>query len=463
MNVSVVALIAAILAGAMVWLFGRSSQRATEVRLDERTKETDRLRQQLTEADRARMEAGRAFDLKSEQLQADLTRALEESSRLAAEIDGERKAACEKLALLLDAETKLREAFKALSAEALNANNQSFLELAKTKLETHQETADSAFEARKQAITVLVKPIEDSLKKVEERLGDVEKERVDAYAELRAHVEQMGRSQQQLQLETANLVRALRTPHVRGQWGEIQLRRVVEMAGMVEQCDFAEQESTATDQGSIRPDLIVKLPGGKSIVVDSKAPLSAYIDAAEALDDTARTALMSQHAKQVRIHIEALASKGYWNQFPSAPDFVVMFLPGESFFSAACQYDPSLIEFAVSQHVIPASPTTLITLLKTVQFGWRQERIAESAQHISALGRELYDRLRVLGEHFERCGNGLRNAVDHYNKAVGSLESRVLVSARKFRELGSGSTDDIDALDVIDVNPKKLQADDWQT
>lgn len=458
----VIVLVAA--GGALVaWLVARSNHRATETRLDERSKECERLRQQLVSAERSRADVAASNDQRLQQIHKELTAALEDCSRLTAELEAERTGAAEKLALLQDAEVKLREAFKALSAEALSANNQSFLDLAKTKLEQHQESADGALEARQLAIAVLVKPIEDSLKKVDERLAGVEKERVDAYAELRTHVETMARGQQQLQAETSNLVRALRTPHVRGQWGEIQLRRVVEMAGMVEQCDFVEQESTSTDQGTIRPDLVIRLPGGKAIVVDSKAPLSAYIDAMEATDDPTKEAFLLQHAKQVRSHIESLAGKGYWNQFPSAPDFVVMFLPGESFFSAACQCDPGLIDFAVSQHVIPASPTTLITLLKTVQFGWRQERIAESAQQISTLGRELYDRLRVLGEHMERCGRGLQGAVEHYNKAVGSLESRVLVSARKFRELGSGSTDDISVIEAIDISPKKLQADDWQT
>lgn len=371
---------------------------------------------------------------------------------LEAELAAERRRAEDQAALVVSAEARFREAFSALSADALKANNQQFLDLASAHLGKYQESASAGLKAREQAIEALVKPIEDGLKRVDERIGVVEKDRTGAYAELRAHVEEMAKSQQLLRSETQNLVRALRTPHVRGAWGEIQLRRVVEMAGMVEHCDFAEQASTDDADGKrLRPDLIVRLPGGKSIVVDSKAPLSAYLEAAETQDEPARVALLDQHARQVRKHIGDLAGKSYWSQFPDAPDFVVMFLPGESFFSAACQSDPTLIDFAVDQSVIPASPTTLITLLRTVQFGWRQERIAESAEEVRALGQELYDRLRVLAGHLQKIGNGLTSATSAYNEAVGSFETRALVSARKFTELGAGQGKEIPEIEVVEV------------
>ena len=380
-----------------------------------------------------------------------------ERVRLETALDAERQRARDQEALVAAADARLRETFAALSSDALQANNQQFLDLATAHLGRFQEQAAGGLEAREQAIQALVKPLEESLKRVDERIGVVEKDRLSSYAALTAHVEEMGRSQQQLRLETQNLVKALRTPHVRGAWGEIQLRRVVEMAGMVEHCDFSEQASTTTDDGGrLRPDLIVRLPGGKRIVVDSKAPLSAYLEAAEAPDEAQRDALLVQHARQVRTHIDQLAGKSYWSQFPDAPDFVVMFLPGESFFSAACQVDPGLIDHAVDRSVIPASPTTLITLLRTVQFGWRQERVAESAEQVRKLGQELYDRLRVLAGHLQRVGNGLTSASSAYNEAVGSFEGRALVSARKFTELGAGQGKDIPELGPVETGVRQL-------
>jgi DNA recombination protein RmuC len=380
---------------------------------------------------------------------------------LKATLDAERKAAAAQVGLLQTAEARLREAFAALSADALKSNNQQFLDLATSSLSRFQQGAAQDLEAREKAVAALVRPLEDGLRRMDEKLGAVEKDRTSAYADLRAHLEQMAVNQVNLQAETRHLVGALRTPHVRGSWGEIQLKRVVEIAGMQDHCDFECQVSVdgEEDGSRLRPDMVIRLPGGKSIVVDSKAPLDAYLQAMEASDDGARDQFMQAHVRQVRTHITQLSAKGYWKQFPDAPDFVVMFLPGESFFSAACQRDPSLIATAVEADVIPASPTTLITLLRTVAFGWRQERLAESAAEISALGQDLHDRLRVFSGHLADCGKGLERAVAAYNGAIGSFESRVMVSARRFRELGAGTGGEVELLEGVTTRPREVTGD----
>jgi DNA recombination protein RmuC len=371
----------------------------------------------------------------------------------------ERKANDDKLAILNQMTQELRDSFQALSAEALKSNNQAFLHLAQSTLEKFQSEAKGDLELRQQAVENLVAPIGESLKKVDEQIRQMESVRDRAYGDLTTQVRSLISTQEKLQTETGNLVKALRSPHVRGRWGEIQLRRVVEIAGMLPYCDFVEQETVTTSNGRLRPDLVVKLPGGKNVVVDAKTPLLAYLDAMASTDEDFRRQKFAEHANQVRTHMLQLSSKLYQEQFEPTPEFVVMFLPGETFFSAALEQDPALIERGVSQKVIPASPTTLIALLKAVAYGWNQEKLARNAREISTLGKELHDRLRLLGAHIDNVGKGLDRAVESYNKAVGSLESRVMVSARKFVELGAPVTDEIAELSPIETTTRNLTLD----
>ncbi|MFL6714655.1 MAG: DNA recombination protein RmuC [Sulfurifustis sp.] len=374
----------------------------------------------------------------------------------------ERKNAQEKLALLHEAQATLSDAFKALSADALKSNNQAFIELARATLEKFQEGAKHDLEARQKAVDELVRPLRESLEKVDGKLGDLEKSRIESYSALNEQLKGLVETHlPMLRSETANLVKALRQPTVRGRWGEIQLKRVVEMAGMLEHCDFDEQENRTTEEGRFRPDLIVRLPGGKSIVVDAKAPVAAYLDATEAEDETAQRARLADHARQVRAHIAALGRKAYWEQFDPTPEFVVLFLPGEMFFSAALQQDPGLIEFGVNERVIPATPTTLIALLRAVAYGWRQEALAKNAQEVAEYGKQLYERIAKLGEHWANVGDKLGKAVDAYNSASSTLESRVLVSARKLRDLKVGAEDaEIEAIEPLDRTPRAIHADE---
>ena len=364
----------------------------------------------------------------------------------------------EQRALWETAENRLREAFQGLSSRALRENHQTFLELAKNTLGEQQRAAAGDLQARQQAIDGFLAPLRESLSKVDIKLQEVEKQRFGQHLETQKHLELVAQAQQKLEAETANLVRSLRSPTTRGRWGEIQLRRVVELAGMLERCDFEEQPSRRSEGGRLRPDLVVHLPGGKDLVVDAKAPLSAYLEALEAEDGAAREAQLREHARQVREHVRKLASKEYWSQFDASPEFAVLFLPGEAFFSAALQRDPTLIEYGVEARVLLASPITLIALLRAAAYGWQQERLAAGAEQVSRLGRELYERVGKVSEHLARLGQRLGDAVSAYNDTVASLESRVLVSARRFRELGAAPEHPLDEIPALEATPRNPQA-----
>jgi len=391
---------------------------------------------------------------------AEHKRTQDETFRLHAALEGERRAGQERKDAFKQAAEELSEKFKALSRDALKDNSQSFLQLANSTLEKFQQTAKGDLDQRQKAIDQLVKPLKESLEKVDGKIGEIEKARAGAYAELREQVKSLVSTQTQLQTETGNLVTALRAPHVRGRWGEIQLRRVVELAGMLQYCDFDEQTTVVTDDGRIRPDVIIRLPGNRTIVIDAKVPFDAFYESISTKDDEVRATKLRDHARLVRTHIGSLSKKSYWESVNPTPEFVLLFLPGETFYSAALEIDPTLIEDGVTKGVIIATPTTLIALLKAVSYGWRQEQMAENAKEVSELGKTLYDRLRVFTNHFADIGKGLERALDSYNRGVGSLEGRVLRTARKFKDRGALAGEDIENPEPIDKAARSLSLDE---
>lgn len=368
-----------------------------------------------------------------------------EASRLEGKLESERAMA--------------EDRFRALSADALKSNNEQFLALAKQTLGTYQSEARGELEKREKAVAQLVAPITEQLGKVDNRLEKLDRDRLQTTSKLDEQLRAMVMSQDRLRGETGALVAALRKPQARGRWGEMQLRNVVEMAGMVSYCDFAEQVTVHDADRTLRPDLIVNMPGGKKVVVDAKAPLQAFLDAYDATDDAARERHLAEHARLLRDHVRKLSARSYWSQFSEAPDFVLLFLPGEHFYNAALEADPTLIQQGVDQQVLIATPTTLIALLRAVHYGWQQEKVAENAREISELGRDLHARIGTVADHVQRLGKRLGGAVEAYNQAVGSLETRVLVSARRFSEHGVvGPDKQIAPLDPVDVVPRVPQA-----
>jgi len=450
-------LLGALLGAAAVWLAlrERAGRAFADGQADSLT-QIATLDERLAAKDREARKLQDAFEREA----TERALAREETSTLKAQLAAEQRGGREREESFKQATAELAEKFKALSRDALKDNNQEFLNLARATLEKFQANAKGDLEQRRQAIDQLVQPLRESLQKVDGKIEEMERIRAGAYAGLVEQVKTLASSQQQLQAETGNLVKALRTPHIRGRWGEIQLRRVVELAGMVQYCDFTEQETINNEDRAIRPDVIVRLPGNRTIVVDAKVPFEAFYESISTADEAIRLERLKEHARLVRTHIGALGRKSYWETVQPTPEFVLLFLPGENFYSAALEQDPKLIEDGVNQGVIIATPTTLIALLKAVSYGWRQERMAANAQEVSKLGKDLYDRLRTFTGYFADIGKGLDRALESYNKGVGSLEARVLVTARKFKDRGAIAGEEIEIQEPLDKSTRALTLDE---
>ena len=373
-----------------------------------------------------------------------------EITRLSTQLEHERRSGAEKVALLDEARKQLADSFSALSSQALKNNNEEFLRLARENLKQFQDQAKSELTQKEKSFETLIKPIRETLEKTERELRDMEKERQQAFGSISEHLKQVASDHQQLRVETQSLVKALRRPEVRGQWGEMTLRRLAELAGMVEYCDFYEQEHRAGAEGALRPDMVVRMPDSRELVVDAKTSLDAYLAAMETDDDRERAEHLKRHARKMRDRMKELASKAYWTQFKNSPDFVILFIPGEQFLSAALEQDPALLEDSLSNRVILSTPNTLIALLRAVAFGWRQQSVAENAERIRDLGEDLYKRITTFTEHMSRMGRQLGSTVESYNKAVGSLDRNVLPGARKFTELGIHAKKDVAELEPVE-------------
>ena len=389
-----------------------------------------------------------------------IARLREEKATLNTQLEMEHRQSAEKIAALEKNRAQLTETFTALSSEALRQNNEQFLKLAQEKLKQFNIDAQQELNKKEQAIEHLLKPIRETLDKTDRQLREIEQDRKQAYGSITKHLENMAVTQQQLHGETRNLSQALRRPEVRGQWGELTLKRLVELAGMVQHCDFYEQEHTQTESGNIRPDMIIRMPSEREIVVDVKTPLDAYLSAVESSDDRERDACLTRHAQKVRERIRELAAKSYWSQFSRSPDFVVLFIPGDQFLNAALDKSPDLIEYALRQKVILATPTSLVALLRAVAYGWSQQAVAENAEKIRELGEELYRRLGTFTGHLSRVGKSLNSSIEHYNSAVGSFQRQVLSGARKFSDLGLTAGKEPEPLEPVEKTVRPLSHDE---
>lgn len=392
----------------------------------------------------------------TESARRDLVEADKRTLLNATQLQSAQQRLTEQQRMLDDAQAKLKDAFAAVSQEALAKNNEAFLNLARQRFETLSTAASGSLDQKKAEIDGLLKPMQELLNSYQSRLAEIEKSRTESYSMLREQLGSLVEAQRTLHTQTTQLVSALRRPNTRGQWGEITLRRLVELAGMSSHCDYCEQASVDTEDGRQRPDMIVSLPNARQIIIDCKATLDAFLDASTAADEDNRKLCLKRHAEQVRSRARDLSAKSYWSQFKQSPEFVVMFLPGEAFLYAAVEQDGTLIEDSLKNRVIIATPTTLIALLKAVEYGWRQEQVTQNAEEIRKYGKDLYDRITVLAGHFVRLGSSLDSAVDNYNKTLGSLETRVLVTARKISELGARSDKDLTEVQPIDGKPRAL-------
>ena len=409
----------------------------------------------------AHARAGRLEDAEDElrDLRHELTKSVESRARLRSELETERREHDARVDELRRLEGEVEKKFAALASQALGRNAESFLGLVSERFAQHKQSADEDLARRQKAIEGLIAPIRENLGKFETAVGEIEKARNDAYGAIRTQVEALAQGQAQLSSETGRLVQALRAPKTRGRWGEFQLRQVFEMAGMMEKVDFLLERSFDTDDGRQRPDALVRLPGGKSVVIDAKTPLDAYLTALEATDPAAQAQALADHARQLKAQVKLLGGKDYWAALPEAPDFVVMFVPGEAFYSAAMEQDPTIFETALDAKVLVCSPTTLIALVKSIAYGWQQEKLAENAEKVARDARTLYERLAKFGEHMDGVGRGLRQAVSRYNDAVGSLETRVMPSARGFRDSGVvGEGVELSAPRQVELEPRRLNA-----
>lgn len=390
--------------------------------------------------------------------QRQITGLREENASLKATVNIERRTTEEKVAMIESARNQLTDTFAALSSQALRNSTEEFLKLAQQGMQQFHVRAQGDLEQKEKSIGVLMQPVKEALTRTEQQLRELEKERKEAYGSLSKHLESMAQTQQLLQGETRNLVQALRRPEVRGQWGEMTLKRLAELAGMVQYCDFVEQETVQGENGNLRPDMVVRMPDGREIVVDVKTPLDAYLSAVEAPDDTVRTWHLERHARKVRDRVRELAGRNYWAQFKHSPDFVVMFIPGDQFLSAALDVDRDLLEYALGQKVVLATPTSFVALLRAVGYGWRQLSLAENAEKIRDLGEELYQRLSTFTDHLSKLGKNLSSSLDHYNKAVGSFERQVMPGARKFTEMGITPRKPMPDLDQIEKGVRQMES-----